>query len=82
MQVEVVDIKCADCQKTILSMLKTKDSEQIFHLTVSCPFCEGESWSTKLKGKHHQKTVEGTKIDDFIIVDDENILIKVIKDAR
>tara|TARA_R110000824_G_scaffold3275_1_gene15548 strand:+ start:1376 stop:1633 length:258 start_codon:yes stop_codon:yes gene_type:complete len=81
-QVELIDIKCADCKKVILHMFKVKDSEDIFHLTVSCPFCEGESWNTKLKGKHHQQTVEGTKMHDFITVDNKNILIKVIKDAR
>lgn len=79
---EEINIKCADCEKTILQMMKTRDSEDILHLIVSCPFCEGESWSVELKGKHHQKTVDGTKIDDFIVVDNENILIKVIKDAR
>jgi hypothetical protein len=79
---EEVNIKCVDCEKIILQMVKTKDSENILYLIVSCPFCEGESWSTRLEGRHYQKTVKGTKIDDLVVVDNENILIKVIKDAR
>ena len=76
---EQSDILCADCEEVILQMRKVKDTEDVFNLTVSCPFCEGESWSTELKGKHYQQTVDGTRVEEFIQVDEKSFLIKFVK---
>lgn len=77
---EYVEIQCADCESALLGMRKVKDTEDILLLTVTCPFCEGESWTTELTGKYYQQLIKGTRIEDFAQKSQTSFLVRIAKD--
>ena len=77
---EYVEIQCADCESALLGMRKIKDTEDILFLTVTCPFCGGESWINELKGKYYQQPIKGTVIEDFIQKEQQGFLVRIAKD--
>ena len=48
-------IKCADCEKDLLRMVRARPSEKNYKLVVECPFCKGQSWLQELIGDYFQK---------------------------
>ena len=54
-----LDIKCADCDKSLLKMVRSRQTEEVQELIVNCPFCGGQSWMQELVGKYYQTTPEG-----------------------
>lgn len=54
-----LNIKCADCDKTLLLMVRSRKTEEVQQLIVNCPFCEGQSWMQELVGKYYQTAPEG-----------------------
>ena len=54
------DIHCADCEKTLLKMVRIEESDFEFSVLCSCPFCGGESWRVELQGRYYQDAADGT----------------------
>ena len=53
------NIKCADCDKLLLKMVRSRQTEEVQELIVNCPFCGGQCWMKELVGKYYQPTPEG-----------------------
>ena len=54
-----LDIKCADCDKLLLKMVRSRKTEQVQKLIINCPFCDGQSWMQELVGKFYQTAPDG-----------------------
>jgi len=61
----VILISCADCNRPLLNMLKVRDSDDIYKMKVMCvnkkctPDGErGESWVHTLKGQYFHSTIK------------------------
>ena len=80
---EDVEVKCADCDKTLLQLVRIRPSEEEQKLVVDCPFCDGESWITELSGKYFQSPPEGLLLGEMEEEEEENSfrLIMEIEDA-
>ena len=53
-ELEDIEVKCADCEKTLLQLVRVQQTEEKKKLIVDCPFCDGESWLVELSGKNFQ----------------------------
>ena len=54
-----LDIKCADCDKTLLKMVCSRKTEETQKLIINCPFCNGQSWVQELVGRYYQTAPDG-----------------------
>jgi ssDNA-binding Zn-finger/Zn-ribbon topoisomerase 1 len=72
------NIQCADCEKTLLRMLKMEESDFEFSVTCTCPFCGGSSWRVELQGRYYQDVVDGTRLGE-VIVEENDFTIEVKK---
>lgn len=59
------NIKCADCDKLLLKMVRSRQTEQRQKLIINCPFCNGQSWVEELVGKHYQTAPDGLVLGDM-----------------
>lgn len=76
-----LDIECADCNKVLLKMVRSRETQETKKLIVNCPFCGGQSWMQELVGKYYQTAPEGLILSDM---DEKNNLYTLnmeIKDA-
>jgi len=80
---EDVEVKCADCDKALLQLVRVQQSEEKQKLVVECPFCDGESWIVELSGKYFQAPPEGLMLGEMEEQEEENSfrLIMEIEDA-
>ena len=62
---EDVEVKCADCDKTLLQLVRVQITEERQKLIVDCPFCDGESWLVELSGKNFQSPPEGLLLGEM-----------------
>tara|TARA_R110000824_G_scaffold129516_1_gene290898 strand:+ start:119 stop:406 length:288 start_codon:yes stop_codon:yes gene_type:complete len=76
-----LDIKCADCDKSLLNMVRSRETGQTQQLIVNCPFCDGQSWTQKLVGKYYQKAPEGLMLGGMDLKDGLYKLNMEIKNA-
>tara|TARA_Y100000401_G_C8307891_1_gene218006 strand:+ start:271 stop:558 length:288 start_codon:yes stop_codon:yes gene_type:complete len=60
------NIQCADCEKTLLKMVKIGESDFKFSVLCTCPFCEGTSWRVELQGRYYQDTADGTFLGEVV----------------
>ena len=45
-------LKCADCEKDLINIIKVRDSEKELKIKCLCDECEGESWILSLTGDY------------------------------
>ena len=79
-----VEVKCADCDKTLLMLVRIRPSEEKQKLIVECPFCDGESWITELSGKYFQSPPEELMLGEMEEEEEEENFFRLtmeIKDA-
>ena len=76
-----LDIKCADCDKSLLKMVRSRETEKVQQLIVNCPFCNGQSWKQELVGKYYQAAPEGLMLGDMNEKDGFYTLNMEIKNA-
>jgi len=72
-------IKCADCEKDLLYMVRVRPSEKNYKIIVKCPFCESESWLVELTGDYFQKTPKSLLIEEMY---EENDVLLIIMKRR
>ena len=73
-------IKCADCGRSLLDIIKVKDSTTEKEIEALCP-CGGSSFIYRMVGESYFQVVQGLHIED-IIMDNDNITkmkVKVIE---
>jgi Zn finger protein HypA/HybF involved in hydrogenase expression len=63
--VEDVTVLCADCNKSLVIIRVVSDTDQISNLKCNCPYCNGSSFVTRVKGKIYIDYCEGINIDDI-----------------
>jgi len=74
---EDAEVKCADCEKTLLQLVRIKQSEEKQKLIVECPFCDGESWIVELSGKYFQAPPEGLMLGEMEEEEDEESFFRL-----
>ena len=61
-------IKCADCERPLVEMVKSHDSDKLQKITACClgdTGCGGESWVTPLSGEYRMRPCDGRSITDM-----------------
>ena len=70
-------VKCADCEKDLLHMVRVRDSEKNYKLIAKCPFCEGESWLQELIGDYFQRIPDGLQMET--VSEEGDVLVYTMK---
>lgn len=72
-------IKCADCESSLVEMVKFDDSDKIQEIKAHCSVkgCGGESWVKKLKGEYRLRPYGGRSITDMEYSEDGVSLLYV-----
>ena len=76
-----LNINCADCDKLLLKMVRSRKTEEVQKLIINCPFCNGQSWMQELVGKYYQSAPDGLLLGDMEENDDLYELNMEINDA-
>ena len=60
-------IKCADCETSLVEMVKFDDSDKVQQIKAHCSVdgCGGESWVKTLKGEYRMRPFGGRSITDM-----------------
>lgn len=58
-------IKCADCGKKLLVVMKVKDTDQKQTIQCKCT-CSGTSFKVKLEGRYYFDSIKGLAILDIV----------------
>lgn len=59
-------IKCADCGKKLVEIIKVKDEDRIVkNIKAQCPYCDGESFVFRVTGFSYIQAVEPLSIEDM-----------------
>ena len=69
-----LNIDCADCDKLLLKMVRSRQTNHSQSIIVCCPFCGGQSWLQKLEGVYFQSPPEGLGLGDMEEKDGNYIL--------
>lgn len=75
-------IKCADCGKKLLNIIKVKESSTIKEIEALCPYCSGSSFLYRVEGETFFQAYNKLAIDDMSVDTIDNITkmkVKVIK---
>ena len=71
------EIRCADCDRLLLIMMKTEDVDFVNKFKVeNCPKCKGESWLNSLVGKYFIAQAEGVTIQNMTF-DEKTQIMKI-----
>jgi DNA-directed RNA polymerase subunit RPC12/RpoP len=78
-------IKCGNCNKNLLSVIKIQENNQQHNIKVDCPYCNDESFWYKIDGKICIQPCDGLSMVDMNtdIKDEIHFTeIKVIKNGK
>jgi hypothetical protein len=56
------NIKCANCSKKLLTLIKVSENSQKNYFIVKCPFCGDKSYKYEVNGKIYAGAYEGLVI--------------------
>jgi phage FluMu protein Com len=72
-------IRCANCNKKLLNILKVRESETKNYFIVKCPYCGDKSYKYEVSGKIYAGAAEGlVQVNCDTDVPADNIFIYIV----